>query len=293
MSAVAFRESGLVFPCGGERLVGVLACPAEPAATGVLVIVGGPQYRAGSHRQFVHLSRHLAGHGIACMRFDYRGMGDSTGAMRTFESVDDDIRAAVDAFLAAVPSVRSVVLWGLCDGASAACFYAPTDPRVAGLILANPWVRTQETQARTYLKHYYLKRVIELSFWRKLLSGEVRVRDSAASLGAALAASRQQARTSEPPADLRTLPLPERMAHSVRVFGGGITVLLSGNDYTAAEFKEAMGTSKLWQDRLAQRDALIREFAHADHTFSRADWKRQVAEASVGVLAGYAVRSIG
>ena len=45
-------------------------------ATAVLVVVGGPQVRAGSHRHFVQLARHLATHGHAVMRFDVRGMGD-------------------------------------------------------------------------------------------------------------------------------------------------------------------------------------------------------------------------
>jgi alpha/beta superfamily hydrolase len=52
----------------------------------VLVIVGGPQYRAGSHRQFTLLARSLAEQGFAVLRFDYRGMGDSTGAMRDQQS---------------------------------------------------------------------------------------------------------------------------------------------------------------------------------------------------------------
>jgi len=52
---------------------------AAAADTGVLIVVGGPQYRVGSHRQFVMLARFLADHGVPCMRFDYRGMGDVSG----------------------------------------------------------------------------------------------------------------------------------------------------------------------------------------------------------------------
>src|SRR5690349_24048098 len=54
---------------------------------GVLLVVGGPQYRVGSHRQFALLCRRLAGRGVPALRFDYRGMGDADGAARTFESV--------------------------------------------------------------------------------------------------------------------------------------------------------------------------------------------------------------
>jgi len=66
----------------------------------VLIIVGGPQYRVGSHRQFVLLARHLAAQGIPVMRFDVRGMGDSKGKPRNFGQLDDDLRAATDCFFA-------------------------------------------------------------------------------------------------------------------------------------------------------------------------------------------------
>ena len=172
--AVSYEERPFFFACGGESLLGIVAAPPAPAEVGVLVIVGGPQYRVGSHRQFVLLARALAGAGIACMRFDHRGAGDSSGAMRSFEAIDDDIRAAVDAFLALTPRVTKVVLWGLCDAASAACCYAASDPRVVGLVLLNPWVRTNASEASTYLRHYYGRRLLEPEFWRKVARGEVR-----------------------------------------------------------------------------------------------------------------------
>ena len=135
------RESAVLFACEGDELVGVIAEPEKACGdVGVLIVVGGPQYRVGSHRQFVLLARHLAEAGVSCMRFDYRGMGDAGGGQRDFENVGADIRAAIDVFTTRTPAVRRVVLWGLCDGASAACFYAPTDERGAGLVLLNPWV---------------------------------------------------------------------------------------------------------------------------------------------------------
>ena len=82
-SLVSAIEQALTFDCDGERLVGVVAVPERPVPVGVLIVVGGPQYRAGSHRQFVHLARRLAGAGIAAMRFDYRGMGDASGDARS------------------------------------------------------------------------------------------------------------------------------------------------------------------------------------------------------------------
>jgi exosortase A-associated hydrolase 1 len=170
------HEAILTIDCQGEQLTGVLSTPqADQAETGVLVVVGGPQYRIGSHRQFVLLARRLAASGYDCLRFDVRGMGDSGGAWHSFEQLDADIDAALDALCAARPMLRRVVLWGLCDGASAALLklqVAP-DARIAGLVLVNPWVRSALGLARTQLKHYYLQRLLQRSFWRKLLSGQV------------------------------------------------------------------------------------------------------------------------
>ena len=77
MSAAGWREQGVVFDSAGQRLVGILALPDAPADSAVLITVGGPQYRVGSHRQFTLLARELAAQGIASLRFDYTGMGDA------------------------------------------------------------------------------------------------------------------------------------------------------------------------------------------------------------------------
>ena len=92
-----FTEEALVFSAGGEELLGIIAKPEIPQDCGVLIVVGGPQYRVGSHRQFLLLSRRLASEGYPSMRFDYRGMGDSGGAMRDFDDISDDIGAAIEA----------------------------------------------------------------------------------------------------------------------------------------------------------------------------------------------------
>jgi len=268
---VNYDEQPVLFACAGESLVGIVARPAQPAETGVLVIVGGPQYRVGSHRQFVHLSRFLAAAGIACMRFDYRGMGDSSGAMRTFEEVSEDIRAAIDRFFGAVPEVKRVVLWGLCDAASAACFYAPGDPRVAGVALLNPWVRTESGEATAYLRHYYVQRLLSGAFWRKLIGGGVRIGDSARGLGGNIA--RAGARNAE-------APLPARMGESLAAFPGSILVVLSEADLVAAEFRDA-AKSKLWQRVLEASRAQSRQIPGATHTFSSEAWRTEVARATL------------
>ena len=56
------HERVLLLECEGDRLLGIVseAAPDKDAPIGVVIVVGGPQYRAGSHRQFVQLARELA-----------------------------------------------------------------------------------------------------------------------------------------------------------------------------------------------------------------------------------------
>lgn len=273
---MSFDEQALSFPCQGDWLHGVASLPQGPAARGVLIVVGGPQYRAGSHRQFTLLARHLAASGIPAMRFDYRGMGDSEGAARDFRAVDNDLRAAIDAFLAAAPGLREVVIWGLCDAASAALFYAAGDPRVTGLVLANPWVRTSEGLAKATLKHYYGARLLDKAFWAKLASGKFQFGAAAASLARQLRAAfgRKPAGAAAAP---QQASLPERMLSGFSQFRGRILLIISGADLTAQEFTDLAAASPAWQRQLADARVARRRLDGADHTFSRRAWRDQVA----------------
>ncbi|PZP29678.1 MAG: hydrolase 1, exosortase A system-associated [Roseateles depolymerans] len=258
------KESVLRFECGIESLVGILAEPTGDAAElGVVIVVGGPQYRAGSHRQFTLLARHLAAHGHAVLRFDYRSMGDSTGEPRDFLGVDDDIAAAITALLAARPTLKQVALWGLCDAASAILLYlnAHRDPRVAGIALLNPWVRSTASLARTHVKHYYWRRLRDKSFWLKLLRGGVgwtALRGLGGNLKLAGSERRHAGNGS----------FQDRMALGLKAFPGPALLILSGDDYVAKEFCLREQESPAWAGLLQAERLTRHDLPEADHTFS-------------------------
>lgn len=307
---------GVVFDCAGEELVGQLHRPGQvsgqlqqpSAGVGVLIVVGGPQYRVGSHRQFQQLGAALAAAGVPALRFDYRGMGDSGGQLRGFTGVGEDIRCALDALQAACPAVSRVVLWGLCDAATASAFYAHRDARVAALVLANPWVHSAQGQAQAFLRHYYLGRLFSGAFWRKLWRGEFDPGASARSLwqtlrsavggakaggGAAQASAAGQAGEAaaggEPPAAADPgggIDLVAEFTAGLAAFGGDILLITSGNDLTAAEFCDAVQASRALRGRLNAPGAARLELADSDHTFSRRAWSRQVEQATVDFVRG-------
>jgi exosortase A-associated hydrolase 1 len=264
-------DLALAFDCAGDCLYGVASVPPAPAERGVLIIVGGPQYRAGSHRQFTLLARALAGQGIAAMRFDVRGMGDSEGSARPFEDIGVDLDAAITAFMQQVPALREVVLWGLCDGASAAALHAARDARVKGLALLNPWVRTEAGAATATIKHYYRARLFDKTFWQKLASGKF-------DAGAAVRSAMQLARTALAPAPVAsTAALPDQVYQGLAGFNGKLLVMLSGADLTAQEFQDASASTDAWRTLMAQPRVTRHVLDGADHTCSRRDWHDQVA----------------
>ena len=290
-----FVEQALCFHCDESWLYGILCLPEQASARGVLMVVGGPQYRAGSHRQFVLLARSLASQGVAVMRFDYRGMGDSEGEPRSFDSIDDDLNAAAEHFFASAPAVTELVIFGVCDAASAALFYAHQNERVSGLVLINPWIRTEEGIAKTYFRHYYTARILQADLWRKILGGSFDYVATYRSLEKFLADTlfhgkagktdmAAEARDSE---NRGAASVPGRMLDGLQRFQGRILVILSGNDLTALEFSGYVKKSKTWKTLLESSRVTRFQLLGADHTFSRRDWRAQVSAQTIKWLVSW------
>ncbi len=299
-----YTEETILFSCAGETLLGILARPEKPADTAVVVIVGGPQYRAGSHRQFVLLSRAVAAAGFAVLRFDYRGMGDSSGAQRDFEAVSSDIAAAIDALQQRLPGIKKVALWGLCDAAAAALLYCHDthDPRVTGLCLLNPWVRSEASLARTQVKHYYLQRLQQKTFWLKLLRGGVatqalggllqNLRVAFGHTDNAVGPDAENAATGRSSAHAVATrlhsapqkPFQQRMALAWQQFQGRLLLILSGDDYTAKEFQEFARTDPVWKNYLNHAHLQHHEIPGVDHTFSGAASRLQAEKITLAWL---------
>ena len=264
-------EEAVMF--GDGRWVGVLSLPNSPPKSVVIVVVGGPQYRVGSHRQFVQLSRALTMQGHATLRFDCTGMGDSPGELRNFLNVDEDIGAAITFVRGRLPNVEALALWGLCDGASAALLYTYTssDTSIKGLCLLNPWVRSEVSQAQARVKHYYVQRLQQAAFWRKLLTGKVAI-TALTELGQAVRTlwgnKATSSGVSQNASASEELPYQSRMAMACKRFPGQILLILSGDDFTAKEFLETAEHDMRWRGFFQQSNLSRHDLALADHTFS-------------------------
>lgn len=282
-----YTETGLVFSSGSNRLVGVASTPEKASDVAVLFIVGGPQYRVGSHRQFTLLARRLAQEGIGSLRFDYAGMGDSEGARASFENVEGDITAALAALKQQVPESTSIVLWGLCDAASTALMCAHRFAQIKGLVLLNPWVHGGEYTPGFRLSHYYRPLLTEKDYWRRLLTGQVNIApafgDAARAvkhlIGGGAAGRGSTAGESS---------FVGSMLEGLKRFEHSVLFVLSENDLTAKEFLSLTTQDEQWKACLQVQDEgakkRVQAIAGADHTFSKRLWQDEVSDLTLAWL---------
>jgi uncharacterized protein len=309
---VTAMEEILRFEAAGKDLYGILHLPENPSHPGaaLLMVVGGPQTRVGSHRSHTLSARDLCARGMTVMRFDYEGLGDSEGAFVGFAQAGPSLEAAIDCLAQRLPAPGRIVLWSLCDG-SAACALnaAKVGPKVAGMILSNPYVHSAQGKAKAYLKYYYARRVLEGSFWKKMLTFRMNPLEVVSSLANLLgkASGAGAKRPAGPAAVGEAVPapaakqaaaataenapaiaagedppqLPEKVMEGLEAYPGPLRLILSGNDLTAREFLDLYRTrgSQARRDRLRRSpEKELLSAPEADHTFTTAEWKRTLCE---------------
>jgi hypothetical protein len=128
----------------GLRLEAEWSTPASATATAVLCHPH-PQY-GGSMRSLVTsaLFEALPNHGIACLRFNFRGVEHSEGAYSEGKDEPLDVQAALDA-AALYPNGGPLVLVGWSFGADMAL--GITDARLAGWVAIAPPLRFRPAHA--------------------------------------------------------------------------------------------------------------------------------------------------
>jgi len=152
---------------------------------------------------------------------------------------------------------------------------------VQGLVLLNPWVRSEQSLARTHVKHYYRQRLMQREFWVKLFSGKVAataLQDLFSSMSTARGERGSTAANGDDPC-YRT-----RMALAWRRFDGPVLLVLSGQDYTAKEFMEYASTDRAWHGVCDGPAVEKLDLEAAEHTFARDDDRVAVERATLGWL---------
>ncbi len=172
---------------GAGRLFGVLCQPAD-GARDLAVIIGntGRDPHFGIARFGVTFARRLAVAGIASLRLDFAGLGDSPGPPGAEDALSPlfdlprqaDISAAVD--LLRQFGWRRFAVQGVCSGAYHALHGAAADPRIETLLLVNcpdlHWQAgdTPEIAARRLATPgLYVRKIFGGDFWQRLCRGDL------------------------------------------------------------------------------------------------------------------------
>jgi dipeptidyl aminopeptidase/acylaminoacyl peptidase len=93
------QETAVKFKNEGAYLHGMIHLPSrKPPYPAVVFLHGYAGNRIGDHCIFVKAARDMCAHGVACLRFDFRGSGESEGsfAEMTLEGEIADAMAAID-----------------------------------------------------------------------------------------------------------------------------------------------------------------------------------------------------
>lgn len=241
------------FPCSDESLVGTL--DGSAGRTGLLIVSGGNEIRIGAHRGMAELAARLAQAGVPVLRYDRRGIGDSTGVNTGFEASAPDIAAAAATFRAETGITR-LVAFGNCDAASAlALFHASC--ALDAIVLSNPWIGGAEDAlpAPAAIRARYAARLRDPREWLRLLRGGVDLRKLAGGLRK-MTQSQDQA-------------LLDRMAAALVASRVPATILLADRDNTAIAFRNA------WKRQPAIANTTIETLKSASHSYAGAadkDW---------------------
>jgi pimeloyl-ACP methyl ester carboxylesterase len=249
-------EAPFFFPSNGEVLLGVVTEPLavegpRPASVadgpdGAIIVPGGwLGLSSGRNRSLVRVAWTLATRGMRVFRFDYHGVGESTGSIGRFELAApfvDDLLSVINH--ARGHGIGRFYLVGFCFGARAALAAADLTQGVEGLVLVSVPVRMRDEReggrGRARLaQHASLSRALRLGLAPWLLRDAFRperrktyakiIRAKSAALKANLSPRRREARgPSSDPAS------PEFQRVLEQVLDRGIPILMIYGDSDAA-----------------------------------------------------------
>jgi hypothetical protein len=177
----AHSERAGYFPVSGAHLYTVLHEAADPIARVLLV---GPfaSERHNSYLPWVRWARYLAEKGIEVLRYDYRGIGESTGAFEemTFTDWGQDVQLLADWLANRAPRLP-LILHGLGLGAVLAG-RAFAQGVGDGLLMWSPPANANQALRATLMRWVGLEQIFKFGDDRKSASDYVRELELGSSL---------------------------------------------------------------------------------------------------------------
>ncbi|WP_109357719.1 hydrolase 1, exosortase A system-associated [Sphingorhabdus sp. EL138] len=263
------------FICEDTMLAGTLDSGTWP--TGLLIVSGGNEIRAGAHSGMAKLAEEIARNGFPVFRYDRRGIGDSSGSNEGFLETKADIEAATEYFRETCPKLSKIVAFGNCDAATALALFG-NNTAIDRTILANPWVieeadPTSQTPTKpppSAVRSRYWARLKNPKSIVDLFTGKVDLRKLASGL--------KQATQKQENTDLAN-----RLRNGLIQLDKPCRILLASKDTTARAFLTAW-TSKDFAAARALPNITTEALDSASHSFADDKSKRWLETQLLDVL---------
>ncbi|NOZ21940.1 MAG: alpha/beta fold hydrolase [Planctomycetes bacterium] len=277
-------EAPVTFEKEGQKIYGVLHTPdAGRAACAVVLVHGWTGCRIGPNRILVHVARRLVEEGMAALRFDLCGRGDSEGDFEAndLDGMVADTCAAID-FVKERLAPERIAIWGLCSGGNVAigagtlrddidlllpCSTLPFQPEQQKMVA----IKVKRTGS--FAKEYF-KKLFRLETWRKLVCGAIHFGMVRKALFGHMAA---------PEVDGRN---PKDSARDIMAdfagYKGKALFIYGGADPEAGEARkhfEEFGREK-------GLDLRFHVVEGANHNFSSVEWEKAFADRAMEFLKG-------
>lgn len=239
--------------------------------TALLIVSGGNEIRSGAHGGMARLAIRISEQGFPVLRYDRRGIGESTGLNNGFLNSAEEIEAAVRFLRQEQPQVQSVIAFGNCDAATALALFGP-DAGIDGYILANPWVieassepDTEEpTISSAAIRSRYWDRIKNPRTIIDLLSGKI-------DFGKLLKGLKQATRTEE------NGGLSLQLRDALSRLEAKALILLAKRDTTARAFLAAWNSADFAQPR-GKPAITVETLDSASHSFADEEARNWLTE---------------
>lgn len=233
----------------------------------------------GPHRILVESARRLNAQGLATLRFDLSGRGESEGDPFTtdLDRMIADTCAAVQQIRPSLPEGAPLALWGMCSGGNVALGTATTEPDVSAVVCWSTYPfqsqrrRKQDVKRTGHFLAEYGRKALRLEAWKRLLRGAVNVRMVLKVLFGHFRRTRSETGRA-PEESVRDSEIVTALGQ----YRGSLLFVFGGAD------PEAVDSKKIFGEFFARAGvgARFEEIPGANHNFYSLEWKRMVIERS-------------
>lgn len=178
-SAPGILSSVVTCTVNGSPIRGILTRPSGQPTHLLVFSHGWSGNKSGPGSLLKYLADTLAAKGCACLRFDFRGRGESggDGLNASLATMSEDLQAAVK-YAESLTGIHNPVIVGMCSGGNIAIGTLPNLPEVHALFLLSVYPFSdgdsfgRDVHRTWHFLRVYLHKACSLDSWRRLFKGE-------------------------------------------------------------------------------------------------------------------------